>query len=214
MTFGANNTGSFGSSGLTDPWSHAFDNLYQANLVNWTTVRTTDLRPGPLRQACGEEMMVITSSALQPAAETFASDRTAHGVLTSVFVTDGNDGIGVTPRDIWTAIDNEYSSATCVRPEYVTLFGDTSQVPTFAFLGDTPGTTNPRFYEDPVATDMPYGFLHQGFAASLADITDFHQDVLVGRIPAPDLATATSEVAAITRYDDTPPTAPAFSTPT
>lgn len=57
---------------------------------------------------------------------------------------------------------------------------------------------------------MPYGFLHQGYAFGLQFISDFNQDVLVGRIPAPDLKTAMNEVAAITAHDDKPPTSGTF----
>ena len=83
--------------------------------------------------------MVITSSALELAAAEFATDRTAHGVLTKVFVTDGTDGIGRSLLQIWTAIHGQYESTDCIRPSYVTLFGDTSQVPTFEIsLGSPP----------------------------------------------------------------------------
>jgi hypothetical protein len=161
-------------------------------------------------------MMVVTTSLLAPAAQTFAVDRTNHGVLSKVFVTDGAAGIGTTTQQIWTAINAAYQSTTCIRPSYVTLLGDTSQVPTFEIsLGSTPDPTNPAqmdplFYEDPVASDMPYGMLHQGFTPSTPSTTDLSQDVLVGRLPAADLATATTEVSAILAYDDNPPAAGAF----
>jgi hypothetical protein len=172
-------------------------------------------------------MMVITSPTLQSAADIFASDRTAHGILTNVFVTgasaNSDPSISITPKGILASIAQEYNNRSCTRPVYVLLMGDTMQVPTFeislGFHTNSDGSTSPNFWEDPIATDMPYGFVHQeaqvdqAFESTTSSpyyITDYNQDLFVGRIPAANLSQATSEVAMIEAYEDSAP-APASS---
>jgi Peptidase family C25/Propeptide_C25 len=204
VTFGGSSTGLFGTTDLTSVWNLAFQTLYQRTVINWSTAKQY-LAPVSIspRLFCGEEMMVITTALLEPAATQFADDRTAHGVRARVFVIGPGGGIGTTPAAIRDAIAQEYSSADCaLHPSYVTIVGDTTQVPTFEipFLFS-------EFYESPVATDMPYGFIHQ---ASQVDnfngqLVDLNPDLLVGRLPAADLATAQTEVVTITAYEDHPP---------
>jgi hypothetical protein len=204
VTFGGNNQGSFGTTDLTDPWNLAFENIYQATIANWSTVKS-NVSGSVARALCGEEMMVITSSALLSAAQQFAADRTNHGVLSNVFVTDGAGGIGTTPTAIRNAIAGQFNASCKPRPSYVTLIGDTSQVPTFELSFGLDGQGNPRFYEDPVATDQPYGYIHQAASIDAGDYSDLNPDLLVGRIPAGDVTTATNEVTTINQYEDAPP---------
>ena len=102
------------------------------------------------------------------------------------------------------------------------LLGDTTVVPTFEIsFGTTTanGTTNPNFPEEVVATDMPYGFIHQAgqvdasLAAGVDKITDYNPDLFVARVPVPDndgqtsVATAAAELTMIHNYEDSPPPA-------
>ena len=219
VNFGGDSSNVFGTTRLFDPVNGAFLGLWQNNLVNWSTVGQWVAHvPFPL--PCGEEMMVITSPALQSAADAFAADRTAHGIVTKVFVTgdsansDPGD-IGITPKGILAYIAQQYNNNSCTRPVYVLLVGDTTQVPTFeislGFHTNSDGSTSPNFFEDPVATDMPYGFVHQQAQVDQAIttpgyyITDYNQDLFVGRIPAANLDQATSELAMIEAYEDSAP---------
>ncbi|MHB8742962.1 MAG: C25 family cysteine peptidase [Sulfuricaulis sp.] len=225
VSFGGDSSNVFGTTRLFDPDNGAFLDLWKNNLLNWSSVGQWVTRV-PLPLPCGEEMMVITSPTLQPAADSFAADRTAHGILTNVFVTgdsaNGDQGdIGITPRGILAFIAQQYSNDSCIRPAYALLMGDTTQVPTFeislGFHTNSDGSTSPNFFEDPVATDMPYGFVHQQAQVDQAIlstndttyyITDYNQDLFVGRIPAANLDQANSETATIEAYEDAAPALP------
>ncbi len=207
IQFGGGNTGSFGSLDVISPWNLPFQNLYQKSLKNWDTVHKYLGGQLTIHSFCGEEMMVVTGSTYAQAAEQFANDRTTHGVLSKVFLEDGPNGIGITPTAIRTAIANEYNAPGCIHPSYVTLLGDTSEVPTFeTSLGFTSG--NPNFYEDPIATDLPYGLLHQAQQFDQGDFSDLYPDIFVGRIPAQFDSfgyRALGVVKMILAYEDNPP---------
>lgn len=219
VSFGGNNANVFGTTRLFAPDNGAFLQLWQNNLVNWSSVGRWVTHVVPTL-SCGEEMMIVTSPALQTAADNLAADRTAHGVLTKVFVTGDSansdpGGIGTTPNGILSYIAGQFHSESCIRPVYVLLMGDTMQVPTFeislGFHIDSDGSTKPNFFEDPVATDMPYGFVHQEGQVDQATssagyyITDYNPDLFVGRIPAANLDQAYLEVFMIESYEDSAP---------
>lgn len=206
VTFGGDATNTFGTTDLTSPWNLTFEDIYQSSVLNWATVGSyvsTPLTP----VVCGEEMMVITSSALASQATIFAKDRTSHGVASKVFVTNGSGGIGTTPEAIRNAIAKQYNSHCQPRPSYVTIVGDTTQVPTFEVT--LPEET--AIEESPIASDQPYGYIHQAAAFDAGDYSDQYPDLLVGRLPAPaNGLTAHNEIETILQYEDDPPTAAAF----
>lgn len=233
VSFSGNSSNVFGTTRLFDPYNGAFIGIWKNNLINWGSVGQS-VSPVPPPRPCGEEMMVITSPELQSAADSFAADRSAHGIITKVFVSgdSANDDaghIGDTPEDILAYIAQTYNDTPlfndayfpCTRPSYVLLMGDTTQVPTFEIsLGrhydSKKGKTVSNFWEDPVATDMPYGFVHQQAQVvrdiqSVADgtfhnyITDYDQDLFVGRIPAANLDQANIIAGMIERYEDSAP---------
>jgi hypothetical protein len=207
VTFGTDATATFGTTDLTSPWNTPFESIYQSSVVNWGTVANYLSAPSFTHQACGEEMMVITDTALDPDAETFAADRTAHGVSSRVFLVDGPDGIGPSPIAIRNKIAQEVESQCVTRPSFVTLFGNTKAVPTWEL--SMPKDSVP---ENPIASDQPYGMIHQAPAIDAGIYSDLRTDLLVGRMPADEnvLLQATNEADNINRYEDTPPTAGHF----
>ena len=223
VSYGGNSKNVFGTEQLMTPDDLPFLTVWQSSLLNYNTIGKY---LGPYRQpneVCGEEMMMVTSPALTSVANTFAGERTADGILTKVFTTgpivDG--GIGTTPQQIRNFIAKQYDNPDCrPHPSYVLLLGDTTVVPTFEIsFGTTTsdGTTNPNFPEEVVATDMPYGFIHQAsqvdasLAAGTDKITDYNPDLFVARVPVPDIdgqpsaAAAATELNMIHNYEDNPP---------
>jgi hypothetical protein len=226
VSFGGNGRNVFGTGQLTTPDDLPFLTLWQSTLVNYSTIGKYLGPYTPPLEVCGEEMVMVTSPALASVAQTFATERTADGILTKVFTTGptSSGGIGTTPQQIRNFIAGQYSSPRCrPHPSYVLLLGDTTVVPTFEIsFGTTTsgGTTTANFPEEVVATDMPYGFVHQASQvdASLADgvdkITDYNPDLFVARVPVPDTSngqpsptSAAAELAMIHNYEDSPPPA-------
>jgi len=95
-------------------------------------------------------------------------------------------------------------------------------VPTFEIsfgLHTVNGQETPNWYEDPIATDMPYGFIHQAAqvdnstgAGKTNVITDYGQDLFVGRIPVDSSGSdpegsALAEIDSLHAYEDSPPAA-------
>jgi hypothetical protein len=223
VSFGGDSQNVFGTDQLTTPDDLPFLTLWQSSLLNYGAIAKYLGPYTPPNEVCGEEMMMITSPALASAAQTFAGERTADGILTKVFTTGPADegGIGTTPEQIRNFIAGQYDNAKCrPRPSYVLLLGDTTVVPTFELsFGTTTsdGSTNPNFPEEVVASDMPYGFIHQAsqvdasLAAGVDEITDYNPDLFVARVPVPDtdgepsVAAAAAELAMIHNYEDSPP---------
>jgi Peptidase family C25/Propeptide_C25 len=225
VSFGGNSQNVFGTDQLMTPDDLPFLTVWQSSLLNYNTIGQY---LGPYRgpnEVCGEEMMMITSPALTAVASTFAAERTSDGILTRVFATGPTlaGGIGTTPEQIRNFITNQYDNPDCrPHPSYVLLLGDTTVVPTFEIsFGTTTsdGTVTPNFPEEVVATDMPYGFIHQAsqvdasLAAGVDKITDYNPDLFVGRVPVPDVggqpsaSAASAELTTIHNYEDNPPPA-------
>ena len=82
VNFGGDNRGTFGDADLLSPWNHAFIDDYRT-LLNFQTARDGC---GELDRSrfCGEEMLIITSTDLRPAANTLAAQRAAQGYVTAV----------------------------------------------------------------------------------------------------------------------------------
>jgi Peptidase family C25/Propeptide_C25 len=225
VTFtGSAKTNVFGPASLISPWDEGFQSLWQSTLLNYADVSRA-LTPGvPVTKFCGEQMIIITAPELETAADQYATDRSADGIDTRVFLTGSTSagGVGTTATQIRDFIAGQYDSSCAIRPSYVLLLGDTSLVPTFEIsfgLHTEGGKTVPNWFdeEDPIATDMPYGFIHQAAqvnkslgAGKTNEITDYGQDLFVGRIPVdasgPDPeAAAMTEINSLHAYEDSPP---------
>ena len=188
----------FGSGhNLLSPWDAKFLGNYASALDNFgSIVGRLDLdRFRPIY--CGEEMLIVTSAALRPAANAFAVGKNAQGIVTRVVeVGSGAGQIGTTPAEIQTFIRSHLNSTGCMmRPVYVVLFGNTAHVPTWLVPcgpGGNPAECN-------IASDLSY---------SLSNDADLFADTMLGRIPAPDLAGGTAVVTKILNYETTPPAPP------
>ncbi|MDQ8045862.1 MAG: C25 family cysteine peptidase, partial [Solirubrobacteraceae bacterium] len=146
---------------------------------------------GGLHLICGEEMVIVTSPALKSAADTLAASRNAAGILTEVVQT-GDPGVGTTADQIRAYVQGEVASSTCIRPSYLTLMGNTANVPTFH--GGDAGQPD-------IPTDFVYAEKWSGVPLP---------DLAVGRIPADSLASANTMVGKIVGYETAPPTGDAF----
>jgi hypothetical protein len=193
VNFGGDNSGTFAeATDINNPWEARFASNYAAILENYATV-ADHLRPGTKRPFCGEEMLVVTSPDLQPAANTFADARRAAGISASVVTTGTGPGqIGTTNTQIQSFILDRLNDPAClIHPSYVVLFGNTAHVPTFlapCSPGGDPGACN-------IASDLPYTL----------NGPDLFADVMLGRIPAASLPAAEAVVTKIVNYETTPP---------
>ena len=209
----ADSAATFGDSSLTDASNAAFVNLWQSEVANWSQVSAANLPVTAPLANCGEQMMLITPSFWKASAVTYAADRTAHGVVTKVFSTDD---IGATTGGIHDAIAAEMTAPCRTKPSFVLLFGRTEFIPTFEVtlpysyweIGNPPAGGCPG--GAPVASDQPYGFIHQWgsvdpSAPGLPDSdcrtqADLHPDLFIGR-----LITPTPVLYVMEDYIDAPP---------
>jgi hypothetical protein len=204
VNFRGDNSGVFGPSTLLNQWNQAFADDYNS-LLNLDAVRGR--LANPIRfPFCGEELLIITSPALRPAADTLADQRRAQGYVTSVReVGSGPGQIGTTNTQIQSFIRDRLLTKDCLmHPSYVILFGDAGNVPTFVVpCGPTIGfnydPADPSKYCD-IASDLPYSLNGVG--------SDLFADVQLGRLPAPDLATANGLVTKLQTYSTTNPAPP------
>ncbi len=191
INFGGQNTQIFGDSSLMSLWNLPFQHLYQNTLVNYSTA-LANLGNIAHFLFCGEQVLVITSAGLRPAADTLAAARTADGLDSRVAeVGSGAGQIGTTNTQIQSFIRSELNAKCAKRLSYVILVGDTANVPTFHVP-----TAEAVDFDGTIASDLPY---------ALANDTDLFADVAIGRIPAGDLTTANQVVAKIIGYEDSPP---------
>jgi hypothetical protein len=193
VEFGGANEGVFGDgTKLGSPWEAHFARNYDRVIENAAAV-PGKLRFEPAKPWCGEDMLVVTSPALKPAADSFANARKAAGYLPRVVVVGDAPGqIGSSRAQIQSYILGELNADCEVRPSFVVLFGDTSHVPTW----NVPCQDGGDVAECDIASDLPY---------SLNFPSDLFADVMLGRIPAPDLASANAVVSKIVGYETTPP---------
>ncbi len=191
IAFAGKSTGVFGDTGLTSLWNLPFQDLYKQTLVNYQAV-IGNLASLIRYLFCGEQVLVITTKALRPAADTLAAARSADGLDARVVeVGSGSGQIGTTNTQIQAYVRGQLTANCAKRPSYVILLGNTAGVPTFHVP-----TTYGVDWDGTMASDLPY---------ALADDTDLFADVALGRIPAGDLATANTVVAKILGYEDSPP---------
>ena len=196
VNFGGGNQGTFGDGTvMNSPWEGYFSRNYGRTVVNAATVADR-LRFGPAKPFCGEDMLVVTSPALKPAADTFANARKAAGYHPRVVLVGSDPGqIGTTVNAIQSYILGELNADCEVRPSYVVLFGDTSHVPTW----HPPCAEGGDPAECSIPSDLPY---------SLNFPSDLFADVMLGRIPAPDLDSANAVVNKIVGYENSMPAPP------
>jgi hypothetical protein len=193
VRFGGANQGTFANaSRLRSAWESYFARNYESAVLNWPAVQEfldlDDLDP----EFCGEDMLVVTSPALEPAATTFANARQAAGYFPRVVVVGSDPGqIGTTKEQIQAYVLGELNAACAVRPTYVVLFGDTSHVPTWLVPCSNGGDVN----ECDIASDLPYSL----------NGPDIYADVQLGRIPAHDIGAANAVVSKITNYENNMP---------
>jgi len=116
---------------------------------------------------------------------------------------NGQGQVGTTTTAIRQYLIGEEQSQCVIHPSYLTIVGDTANVPTFT--PSTPWSTTG--FDGKIATDVPYGFIHQ----TISGVQDnYFSDVAIGRIPAGDLTTANTVVKKITDYEDHPPISSTF----
>jgi hypothetical protein len=193
VNFGGGNQGTFGDgTQIGSPWEAYFARNYGRLVVN-AEAALGKLNFGPAKPFCGEDMLVVTSPALKPAADSFANARKAAGYHPRVVLVGADPGqIGTTPNQIQAYILGELNADCEVRPSYVVLFGDTSHVPTW----HPPCKENGDASECSIPSDLPY---------SLNFPSDLFADVMLGRIPAPDLDSANAVVSKIVGYETAAP---------
>ena len=190
-TFGGDNKGTFGDTRMLSPWNEAWLDEY-GTLLNAGLLRDRLREVTP--QFCGEELLIITSSELRPAADTLRGLRQAQGFSTSVHEVGAGPGqIGATNTDVMNFIRGALNGACLIRPSHVILFGNTAHVPTFLVPcspGGDPVSCN-------IASDLPYSLNGVG--------TDLFADVMLGRLPAPTLDAANALVTKLDTYANNNP---------
>jgi hypothetical protein len=192
ITFGGANRGVFATSNLESDWNIGFRDDYES-LVNIDAIRDHLQLDDGLR-FCGEELLIVTSHDLKPAALTLAGQRRDQGYLTRVTTTGSGQGdVGTTAEEIQAFIQDELTNPDClVHPSYVILLGNTAHVPTHQ-IGQ------PDANGDLLATDHPYSLNGIG--------DDEFADTQVGRLPAEDLTAADAIVEKTRRYSSERPAA-------
>lgn len=191
VTFGGDNQGTFGDARLTDPYNATFDRIYRSTFRNYDVVARNPGRV--IFPFCGEEVLIITSSTLRPAANTLRTQKQAEGFVTSVVETGTGEGqIGTSANQVRDYIRSRLNADCWIRPSYVILVGNTDHVATHIVPcgpGGDPAECN-------IASDLPH---------TLKNDADYFADVALGRIPAPDLPTANTVVNKIVGYETTSP---------
>jgi len=192
VNFGGGNQGTFGDGTVNSPWEAYFARNYGRMMVNAGTAISKS-GTGPAKPFCGDDMLVVTSPALKPAADTFANARKAAGYHPRVVLVGPDPGqIGSTLVQIQAYILGELNANCDVRPSYVVLFGDTSHVPTW----HVPCSEGGDVAECSIPSDLPY---------SLNYPSDLFADVMLGRIPAPNVEAADAVVKKMVGYETSAP---------
>jgi hypothetical protein len=193
VNFGGENQGTFGDGDdIGSPWEAYFARNYGRLVVN-AEAALGKPNVGPPKPFCGEDMLIVTSPALKPAADSFASARKTAGYHPRVVLVGADPGqIGTTPNQIQAYILGELNANCEVRPSYVVLFGNTAHVPTW----HPPCAENGDASECSIPSDLPY---------SLNFPSDLFADVMLGRIPAPDLDSANAVVSKMVGYETSAP---------
>jgi hypothetical protein len=194
VTFGGDNKGTFGDARIGNPFNATFNRLYRSAVINSDVVFRNP--GGTVYPFCGEEVLIVTSPALRPAANTLRTQKETEGFFTRVVETGTGPGqIGTTAPQIQSFIRGELNSGCWLRPSYVILVGNTDNVPTF----EVPCSPGGDATECNIAADNPY---------AMKDDADYLPDTALGRISAPDLATANTVVGKLVGYESTPPAPP------
>ncbi|MDQ3936028.1 MAG: C25 family cysteine peptidase, partial [Actinomycetota bacterium] len=195
IDFGGDNQGTFGDARLNSPFNATFQRLYDSAFENWDVIRR---RPGTIVPPfCGEEVLIITSEALRPAANKLRDQKQAEGYLTTIRETGATGGdIGTTHTEVRDFIRSRINGNCWIRPSYVIFVGDTSHVPTWLVLCNPANPADPPIEECNIASDLPH---------ALADDSDYLADVAIGRISANNIDQANTVVDKIINYETTAP---------
>jgi len=191
---------------ITERTAHEFDPATRAMslaALNRATI-SKYIIPGLEWADNGEELMILTTEALRPAADALADWKNEKGILTRVFEVMDVDGPGPdSANGIDALIKNRYDEC-CVRPSYVLLLGDAELIPTFypaAQHFDSNGYPGAGTYT--IGSDWQYAVYGD-------PATDKVPDFAVGRIPVDTLDQANTVVDKIIAYEKTPPDDAAF----
>lgn len=205
ITFGGGNTGKFGDSRMTSIWNQPFNGIYQTSLLNFNTTKSQIIFT-EIYQFCGKDDLIITSHELRPAADTLANARMKDGLWVDIVeVGKGPGQIGDTPEEIRKYIQDQIVNNICInRPSYVTIIGNTVNVPTFHVNDPLDGDPESLGFDGVIASDLPYA-LPICTTQLCRLVQNIFPNVIIGRIPAGDLRTANIEVNKIVRYEDHPP---------
>ena len=162
----------FGGGNASSLWNQAYKPIYKSTLLNYD-VAVANLDNSIRYLFCGEEYLIITSHALEPAADTLAAARNHDGIRTAVVTVGSGEGdIGTTKEQIKLYISGQLSSNSClIHPSYVGILGDTAQVPTWHPASPEAGLTG---FDGTIASDLPY---------ALSGSNDLLPDLAIGRMP-------------------------------
>ena len=195
VEFKGQTTGTFTPRKPTSVFEKAFTNIQRSTVANSEAVAAEDAQSDEDAQEfvapCGEDMLIVTSPALRPAADTLAEAKRAMGMVVAVKETGTAEGqIGAVNTQIRDFIRGEINNDNCTRPTYVILVGDGGHVPTFMEPCPVSDCAD-------IASDLSYSLDGIG--------EDPFADVLLGRLPATDLSMAQTMVGKIVAYETTPP---------
>ena len=204
VEFTGASSGEFTLKRRRSPFERVFPRAYRAAVANADAVAAEDEVSDQDAQEtvppCGEDMLIVTPPALRPAADSLAEARRATGMVVAVVETGSEEGqIGTLNTEIRDFIRGALNDDNCTRPTYVVLVGDAAQLPTF-MEPDCRGGCGPGSNPPLVASDLQYSLDGIG--------EDPFADVLLGRLPAADLAKAQTMVAKIVGYETAPPAPP------
>lgn len=198
ITFGGDNTGKFADNRLTSIWNIPFQTIYKNSLLNFEVAQKNVI--SKIFNFCGSDDLIITSPRLRGSVNLLADARSNDGFWTEIVEvgtgkdSNGVDRIGTTPEDIQKYVQDKILGNVCInRPSYVTIVGDTVDVPTFHL-------DSPDFdvgFDGKIASDIPYVF-PVGRNISFADAA-------IGRIPAGAINLTLSKIIG---YEDNPPISP------
>ncbi len=214
INFEGGNTGKFGDTRILSPWNLPFSSIYDEFLLNYPVLLEPKALNDMKARLCDNipaDIIIVTSHGLLPVAKTYADAKTKDGFGVGISeVGSGPGHIGTTPEEIQLGIQQQINwwGGPCTnRPSYVTIIGDTANVPTFQIrLPDYIGIA--YGYPPNFPSDLPYG-LRPGS-------TSLFPNAIIGRIPvSPSSSSDTTDtpdevIQKILDYEHNPPSSEEF----